>query len=253
MWTKENIDIRQLNESSGNFGFEEFKVTVNEKETSIIEAIELMKKRLKDENFGELCGESEIQYVYFDRHLYQPLLVEDGGKHPKYKIFPDSLNECEKEFIEDLKEYVRQNRSKFSEHQKMFVLRNIPRMGVGLFVETLNYYPDFVIRLKTDDKQHIIFADPKGLTHMNESFKDEKIQLCSRIKDFEEILAMKLAERGDKRKIVLDPYIISGTLLRYAQPIFNTRSRETFEKHNILFQEEKEKYIGKMLDDKLVG
>ena len=253
LWTKKNIEVIQLNESSGNFEFGEFKVTVNEKETSIIEAIELLKKRLKDENFGELCGESEIQYVYFDRHLYQPLLVKDGGEHPKYKIFPDSLNKGEKEFIEDLKEYVQQNHSKFSEHQKMFVLRNIPRMGVGFFVETLNYYPDFIIWIKTEDKQHIIFADPKGLTHMNKGFKDEKIQLYSCIKDFEEILAMKLVERGDKRKIVLDSYIISGTPLRDAQSIFNTRSRETFEKHNILFKEEKEKYIRKMLDDKLIG
>ena len=252
MWTKKNIDIRQLNKSSGNFEFGEFKVTVNEKETSIIEAIELLKKRLKDENFEELCGESEIQYVYFDRHLYQPLLVKDGGKPPKYKIFPDSLNEGEKEFIEDLKEYVRQNRSKFTEHQKMFVLRNIPRMGVGFFVETLNYYPDFIIWIKTDEKQHIIFADPKGLTHMNKGFDDEKIKLYKHIKDFEANMVEKLSKKGEMQKITLDSYIISVTPLRNAQQIFNTRSRETFEKHNILFQEAKEKYIGKMLDDKLV-
>jgi len=256
MWTRKNIEIRQLNKSSGNFEFGEFKVTVNEKETDILDAINSLKERLKDGNFEELYEKTEIQlipYVYFDRHMYQPLLVKDESNSPMYKIVPDSLNEGEKEFIEDLKEYVQQNQFKFTEHQKMFVLRNIPRMGVGFFVETLNYYPDFIIWIKTDDKQHIIFADPKGLTHMNKGFDDEKIKLYKHIKDFEDNVVEKLSERDEMRKIALDSYIISVTPQRNVQSIFNTRSRETFEKHNILFQEEKEKYIGKMLDDKLVG
>ena len=256
MWTRKNIEIRQLNKSNGNFEFGEFKVTVNEKETDMLEAINSLKERLKDGNFEELYGKTEIQpipYVYFDRHMYQPLLVKDESNSPMYKIVPDSLNEGEKEFIEDLKEYVQQNQFKFTEHQKMFVLRNIPRMGVGFFVETLNYYPDFIIWIKTDDEQHIIFADPKGLTHMNKGFDDEKIKLHKHIKDFENDIMGKLPKKGEMQKVTLDSYIISVTSLRNAQSTFNTRLRETFEKHNILFQEERERYIGKMLDAKLVG
>jgi len=142
MFTRNNIDVIKLDEHSGNFEFKEFRVTVDEKDTSIIEAIELMKERLNAENFEELYEDTQIQpipYVYLDRHLYQPLLVKDENDSPRYKIVPDSLNKGEKDFIEHLKVYIQQNQSEFTEHRRLYVLRNIPRKGIGFFVETLNY------------------------------------------------------------------------------------------------------------------
>jgi hypothetical protein len=257
LWTKSNIDAVHLDKSNGNFEFKNFKVTINEKDIGIIDAVKSLKEVIKDGDFKKLYDVDEVRYVpnvYFDRHLYQPLFVKDESKNPRYKIVPDSLNKGEKDFLENLREYVQQNKSKFTEHQKMFVLRNIPRKGIGFFVETLNYYPDFIIWIKTDEKQHIIFADPKGLAKMyDDRFEDKKIQFFKTIKEFEVILSKKLAERGVKEKIVLDSYIISGTPLRELQVSFNTTSAKKFEDHHVLFKEDREKYIGKMLDDKLMG
>jgi hypothetical protein len=254
-WTQCNIDVKQLNEHNGNFEFKEFKVTVNEKDTSLIEAIKLMKGRLEDENFAQLYDDSQAQllpYVYFDSHLYQPLLIEDNSDSPRYKIIPDSLTRGEKDFIEKLKEYVQLNSSKFTEHQKMFVLRNIPKKGIGFFIETVNYYPDFIIWIKTDDEQKILFADPKGLVNMFGGFDDEKIKLHKRIKDFEIEISNKISNRGETQKVVLESWIISETPLRDIQQNFGTNSIETFAKNHILLKEDREGYIGKMLDEKLV-
>lgn len=256
LWTKQNIDIVKLNESSGNFGFKKFTVTINEKDTNIIDAINALKEDLKKANFGTLYvanGTQEVPYVYFDKHLYQPLLVKDESNEPRYKIFPDSLNAGEKEFLESLKKYVQLNKSKFTAQQQMFILRNLPKKGIGFFVDTLNYYPDFIIWIKTPDKQHIIFADPKGLAKMyDDGFKNEKVKLHEHIKDIEGILAKKLKDKGVNQEIKLDSYIISETPLKDVQPIFHTSSHDEYAKHHIVFNEEKEKYIGKILDDKLV-
>jgi hypothetical protein len=249
IWTRMNLSVLKLNESNGNFEFREFKVTINEKETELINAILLLKNRLKDENFEELYGAEHqiVPHVYFDRHLYQPLFVEHKRIPQRYRTIPAGLNEGERQFIEDLKRYVQQNRTKFSEHRKMFVLRNLPKKGIGFFIKTLNYFPDFIIWIKTDDKQRIIFADPKGLTHMIKGFEDDKIQLFNHIKDIETILAKKLLDMGEMEKIELDSYIISRTSVRDAQPIFGTSLPGTYEQHHILLQEEREKYIAKML------
>ncbi|WP_135611139.1 DEAD/DEAH box helicase family protein [Methanococcoides sp. AM1] len=255
VWTKSNIDAVPITESNGNFEFRNFRVTVNENDVEIIDAINSLKENLRKESFEELYAGDEVQYVpnvYFEKHLYQPLFVKDESNSPKYKIVPDSLNKGENEFLLHLKKYVQQNKSKFSEQQELFVLRNIPRKGVGFFVETLNYYPDFIVWIKKNDKQHIIFADPKGLAKMYDNgFEDEKIKLHEYIKNIESILAEKLEERGVKQKIVLDSYIISGTPFREVQTIFHTNSRNKYEENHIFFLEEGEKYVSKMLDDKL--
>ena len=256
MWTRDNIDVIQLDEQNGNFEFKKFKVTVKEKDTNIIEAIELLNERLKDENFTGVIEDTENQtmpYVYIDKHLYQPLLIKDENADPRYKIVPDSLNKGEMNFIDKLKEYIQQNPSKFTQNQKMFVLRNIPRKGIGFFVETLNYYPDFIIWIKTNHEQKILFVDPKGLANMYNGFADEKIQLYKHIKEYESILTKKLSERGEKYKVVMESWIVSETPLKDIQPHFKTGSIEEYAHHHILLKEDRDGYVKRMLDDKLAG
>jgi len=141
--------------------------------------------------------------------------------------------------MRDLKDYVDNNGSKFTD-RKMFVLRNRPKKGIGFFVETVNFYPDFVIWIKTNDKQHIIFADPKGLVHA-EGFKDEKIQLHRHIKDIEKHLAKKLLDK-----------IISVTPKKDIRSTFKSNELSTYEERNVLFREDKEcirKLLRCALDD----
>lgn len=240
LWTKKNINVSKLDESSGNFDFKDFKVTVSDKNPALVEEIQ---------NFKPPYEKSiKIGHVHFDRHLFQPLLVKDESISPKYETIPVGLNEGERKFIEDLKSYAANKQTEFSQNRKIFVLRNLPKVGIGFFIKTLNYYPDFIIWIKTDEKQKIIFADPKGLAHMK-GFEDEKIQLYNQIKDIEKSLSEKLLERGEKQKIELESYLISVTPLREMQPIFHTSQTSTYKQHHILIQEEGEEYIAKMIDE----
>ncbi|MFH1323474.1 MAG: SDR family NAD(P)-dependent oxidoreductase [Methanobacteriota archaeon] len=119
--------------------------------------------------------------------------------------------------------------------------------GADVAIKTVNYYPDFIVWIKTDDMQQIIFADPKGLAHITNGFEDEKIKSYEHLKDMGEILTKKLSDRGEKQKIKLDSYVISVTSAREIQPIFHTSQPSTLMEHHILVQEENGKYIGKML------
>lgn len=239
VWTKNHLDVIKLDQASGNFDFKEFKVTVNDKYPALIEEIK---------NFKPPYEKGiKIGHVHFDRHLFQPLFLKDEGTSPLYETIPVGLNEGEQKFIEDLKRYAAEKQTEFSEHRKIFVLRNLPKVGIGFFIKTLNYYPDFIIWIKTDDMQQIIFADPKGLAHITNGFEDEKIKLYEHLKDMGAILSKKLSDRGETQKIKLDSYVISVTSAREIQPIFHTSQPSTLMEHHILVQEETGKYIGKML------
>ncbi len=44
--------------------------------------------------------------IYFDRHMYQPLLIEDAIRQPaEIKVSPPSLNRSERTFVEDLRRH----------------------------------------------------------------------------------------------------------------------------------------------------
>lgn len=240
VWTKTHLDVIKLDQASGNFDFKEFKVTVNDKYPELIKEIQDFKPPYEK---GIKIGN-----IHFDKHLFQPLLLKDEGISPLYETIPTGLNEGERKFIEDLKRYVIEKGTEFSERRKIFVLRNLPKVGIGFFIKTVNYYPDFIVWIKTDDMQQIIFADPKGLAHITNGFEDEKIKLYEHLKDMGKILSKKLSDRGEKQKIKLDSYVISVTPARDIQPIFHTSQPSTLMDHHILVQEENGKYISKMLE-----
>ncbi len=244
-WTKENLDVIHLQESNGNFEFKEYKVTIAEEATDLIEKVDLLGP--EDLMDGSIAG--PIRNVYFDKHLYQPLLTKSSVKHSKYSLQPTGLNEGERDFIEDLKNYVELNPAKFQDI-KMFVLRNLPKKGIGFFVNSINYYPDFIIWIKKDNIQHLIFVDPKGLTQlgMHDGFKDGKIQLCKTIKEVETKINDKMANRDDEREIKLDSFIVSWTSFTDVKGVFNENNKGVYDNHNILFQEDRDQYIEEMMD-----
>jgi len=183
-----------------------------------------------------------INNVYFDRHIYQPLLAEPSlADSNTITISPQGLNEGERKFIEDLKNYLESNTHLF-ENIEIFVLRNLPRRGIGFF-ETYYFYPDFIIWVKKKDKQHLIFVEPHGLQHTWKGFHDEKIQLHKQIKELEKGLAKKTGTQN----ISLDSFIVSVTEYRDITPIFN-KPRSILKEDHILFQpDDREHYIEKLM------
>ena len=232
--------IKPLRKDHENMDFK-YLIKVQD-DPQLLEAVEYT----LDEENNEIYGENDndhIKNVYFNRHLYQPLLAELADiKRKPLKFSPAGLNDGEQRFIDDLRKYWGINKGKYGGCQ-IFVLRNLPRKGVG-FYETHFFYPDFIIWLKQEDKQHLIFADPKGLGFAwGKGFTTEKFDLSENIKDIENELAIRYPEEN----ITLDSFIISVTPSHSVEQMLNMRKPRLEEKH-ILFQEGGNGYIGKMLD-----
>ena len=175
--------------------------------------------------------------VHFDKHLYTPLIVWKKNKD-KIKSIPVKLNEGETNFLSDFKDFLQNSNLKDKE---IFLLRNLSKKGIGFFINS-GFYPDFIIWIKKENRQHIIFVDPKGIRNLG-NFNDEKIKFCtSYIKKIEE----KINEK-EEINLQLDAFILSTSSYDDIKDIFGegNHTKKEFEEHNILFQEDKD-YIRKL-------
>src|SRR5690625_4119871 len=151
----------------------------------------------------------QLPRIYFDRHIYLPLLLED--EKDVIQSTPPGLNEGEWKFLRDLKEYFQKPESdELLEGYELFVLRNQSRgHGVGFLLEEERYFPDFIVWVKNDEEQHICFIDPKGLQHQINVKENNKVQFSKEIKDYEK----QLNEKCGNDQVLLHSFIISQTAL----------------------------------------
>lgn len=197
--------------------------------------IEKIKKLLKEVDKLYQKDFEEIPTIHFDKHLYTPLVVYD--KHKEFiKSEPGKLNDGETKFVRKLRDYIKQNSVKDKE---IFLLRNLSRRGVGFF-ENSGFYPDFIMWIKENDKQTIVFIDPKGIRNLG-NFSDEKIQLYRNIKDIEKEI--------NKPNIKSESMILSVSEYENVKKNFEVgkTKKEEFENNHILFMED-EKLIDKVMD-----
>jgi hypothetical protein len=100
---------------------------------------------------------------YWDRHLFNPLLVE-GGKDWKehVSISPPPLAPNEKKLAEDLRSFweVECETPEFSSIE-VCLLRNLPKVGVGIYSRS-SFFPDFILwmRNKKTTGVRVVFLDP---------------------------------------------------------------------------------------------
>jgi hypothetical protein len=135
--------------------------------------------------------------AYFKGHLYQPLLIKQSTE--RIVTIPAGLNEGETRFVEDLGNYLNSERSLEAE---VYLLRNLTKSkGVG-FYESHSFYPDFIMWIKKDPRQTILFIDPKGLTHLG--LQDPKLKLHEYLR---EIIQKEL----NNQNVKLDAFIVSVT------------------------------------------
>ncbi len=194
--------------------------------------IEKIKKLLKEVDKLYQKDLEEIPTIHFDKHLYTPLVIYDKRKE-FIKSEPAKLNDGETEFVRMLREYIRQNQIKDKE---IFLLRNLSRRGIGFF-QNSGFYPDFIMWIKENNKQSIVFIDPKGIRNLG-NFNDEKIQLHKNIKEIEREINKKNPD------IKLESWILSVSKYEDIKKSFEDgkTQKEEFEKNHILF----------INDDKLV-
>ena len=243
-WESQAMIYRPLDESDPNLGFNRglvrekptaaYVVKVRRSEKELVAAIQ----KLVEEADRLYQQESqELRRIHFDRHLYQPLLVEQADK---MQMTPPGLKPSEAQFVRDLKDYWNAEKDKSLAGKEVFLLRNLSRgRGVGFFEER-NFYPDFILWVMDGGRQSILFVEPHGMLHAKAYIQDEKARLHERLP----ALAKDIGDRSGRRDIALDAYIISATPYDdlYQRYDDGTWDRERFAEKHILFQERGPEY-----------
>ena len=160
---------RTLDESDPNLSFNRqavkegktgYVVKVRRSERELIAAIEKLDADIKSLRTGG--GRRSAAHLHFDRHLYQPLLLDQSGI---VGIAPPALKPSEAQFVNDLKEYWGQEKDKSLAGRQVYLLRNLSRgSGIGFFEER-GFYPDFILWIMDGPKQRIVFIEPHGMLH----------------------------------------------------------------------------------------
>jgi hypothetical protein len=243
-WDSKHMVYKTLDESDPNLSFNRtlvrerepsrYVVAIQRSESVLISAVEKLIDEV-DRLYKEETG--KLPRIHFDRHLYQPLLVEHGDK---VRMTPPGLNKNESQFVRDMKEYWAKEKNKSLARMEVFLLRNLTRgTGIGFFEER-GFYPDFILWIMDGKKQYIVFVEPHGMLHAGAYMHDEKARLHEALPD----LAKGMGARSRRKDIMLDSYIISGTPYQdlYKKYDDGTWDREKFADVHILFLERSEGY-----------
>ncbi|MDI6704440.1 MAG: DEAD/DEAH box helicase family protein [bacterium] len=200
-----------------------YTLQIDKREKRLIEEI---KKLAKDLN--KLIKEDTrvLPRIYFDKHLYIPVLLQSKEIN---RISPAGLVESEKEFVSGLRDYLKRKKDKFSGIE-IYLLRNYARSGVGFF-NLSGFYPDFIMWIKDNKNQRMVFIDPKGLEHEKE-LDQEKIRLKDDIKQLEQKLG--------KGNVVLESFILSKTPYeKLIEGRTTPPSKDEYINHHVLFLNDK--------------
>jgi len=244
-WDSEHMIYKTLDRDDANF--QNYTVKVAKGESQLIAAI----RKLIDEGDGIYKQDlRDLPTVHFDRHLYQPLLIERGDK---VRSDPPGLKNSERRFVEDLRAYCRAEKDISLAETEVYLLRNLSRgKGIGFF-ETRGFYPDFILWVKKADAQRIVFVEPHGMLHAEAYQHDDKARLHESLP----ALARAMSDRTGLTGVSLDSYIVSATAFDDLRTRYDDGnwSRQQFKERHILFPEKiyDYDYIHILMEQQLKG
>ena len=174
--------------------------------------------------------------LYFDRHLYQPLLIQKGSV---IKSCPPGLIESERRFVKDLSEYCQAKPAEL-QGKELYLLRNLSKgKGIGFF-DNAGFYPDFILWVTEGTRQRLVFIEPHGLRLEEHPTINPKIGLHERLRQEAEPILVK----SKVKNLTLDSFIISLTpldeLLKVHGPEWN---RARYADAHLLFFDDDRNYI----------
>ncbi|MBN2420188.1 MAG: DEAD/DEAH box helicase family protein [Deltaproteobacteria bacterium] len=194
---------------------------------------------------------ADIPTLHFDNHLYSPIAVwKRGKKYQEIKTVPVKLNEGETRFLEHLRQYLKSVADKLK-GKEIYVLRNLSQRGVGFFIESSSFYPDFILWVIERKKQNIFFLDPKGIRMLG-NFKDDKIVFCSEtIQEINGAIQEKIEKEKLKMTVRLDAFILSVSKFSDIEASWGTRNatKEDFKDNHVLFVEDDKAYLNELFGD----
>lgn len=214
--------------------FQDYTLKIDKEEHQLIDKITTLIEEKTDKLYtAELNRVEELDNVYFDRHLFQPLLGQNGEK---IKSSPQGLEDSERRFVDLLSEHLSSGKADdFLEGRELFLLRNLTRSkGVCFLNEADRYYPDFILWIKEDNKQYITFVDPKGIIPLEDLDNDPKVKLAEEIKDKEVQIALN---SEIKENIILNSFIMVYSNFQSARGKFR-KERQDFNDLNMIFTDD---------------
>ena len=152
-WESENIEVVTLDEGDRN-NVKTYELSVEETKKQLIKDVRELAKNIREGYFHDL----KLGVIMAGIHAYQPLLY--AGSDREITVKPDVLNVNEKKVVEKLKELVEHSEACL-ENKELYLIRNLSRGRGVSFFDDFAYYPDFIVWLKDDDCQHVVFVDPK--------------------------------------------------------------------------------------------
>jgi hypothetical protein len=165
----------------------------------------LVKKRRFDADGG-----TPLPRLHIDHSLFNPLLLDPADfRLEDVSISPPGLGKNEREFVEDLRRFWAVHRHEEAyRHLELYVLRNVPKVGVGFFIHS-GFYPDFILwaRNRQDKTIRVRFLDPHGLHHAGLSGNANRFDALRQLK-----VASTLPEFVES-KIKMDGFLIVATKL----------------------------------------
>jgi len=238
-WELPHLEYQSLSPEDPNFtgysdGDEEhfYRVLVDQSRDDIIADIERLKEAIESKDLTK-AQFGPVSVLWFDQHLYEPLLHLAGGGEVIIK--PISLNAGERRFVESLQKYWARHSEEY-DGKELYLLRNRSQGGGVGFFEAGNFHPDFMLWIAEGDRQRIIFIDPKGL--LNVGPEDPKIRFCETIKEIETRLA--------DESILLDSFIISTTPASLVRNRWG-KTDDWLASRHIVFSEFEDEYIKLLL------
>jgi len=167
-------------------------------------------EKLLQKPLAEVDDDEPLPRFYVDWHLFNPVLAEGGAEWKKHvSIRPPALVAAESQLVRDLKVFwaTQHSRSPYK-GQKVFLLRNLPKVGVGLFHRS-GFYPDFILWLKDNRSSatHVRFIDPHGLHHGGLEANNDKFEALVKLRDLSNHAEFKA------KGITLDGCVLARTPL----------------------------------------
>ncbi|MCO6435004.1 DEAD/DEAH box helicase family protein [Nitrosomonas nitrosa] len=184
----------------------QYQVLVKKSEKKLIERLRELAAKFKDGEF-EAFSFDKLSIFQAAHHLYQPLihLSHNGGEDSLVKIVPTHLNEGEKRFVDDLEAVCKAEANGMLADIELYLLRNHSSdKAIGFFTES-GFRPDFILWLIKDNKQTVVFLDPKGMRNFSDNFNNPKVRFAHRIKELQINPQLK---RDDIR---LESFLLSQT------------------------------------------
>ncbi len=220
-WEHDKIEVVTLDKDDPN-NIKAYEISVDATESQLVKDVHELASSVRAGDFHDLS----ISVLMIEAHAYKPLLY--AGPDSKVKIQPVSLNKDERSVVEKL--------ATLAEHhdpclhgKELFLIRNLTRSRGVSFFDDYAYYPDFILWLKDETCQHVIFLDPKGLSRYG-TREQHKINLHHEIKKTETQI------RRTDPDVYLHAYILSVTspaLIGEAM-----RSRDDWKREGVYFLNE---------------